>query len=83
MPGYSASARLQGGSPRFVAGGESVSRKTAGVGAVTAMLRDLEDRGWIDPAGRPFGERLADRWIDLREAWSQTTFFLFNPESWR
>ena len=37
----------------------------------------------LEIVGRPLGRRLAERWADLREAWSQTTFYLFDPESWR
>jgi hypothetical protein len=25
----------------------------------------------------------AERWADLRATWARTTFFLFDPESWR
>ena len=53
-----------------------------------------QDRGvtapgaWLDSqpvelVGRPLGERLIERWDDLREMWAQMTFFLFDPESWR
>jgi len=38
---------------------------------------------WIELVGRPLDERLASWWADLCEAWSQSTFFLFDPESWR
>jgi hypothetical protein len=27
--------------------------------------------------------RLAERWMSLRETWSQTTFYLFNADGWR
>lgn len=43
----------------------------------------FDDRDWIELVGRPFGQRLAAGWAELRETWSQTTFFLFDPESWR
>ncbi len=32
---------------------------------------------------RPLGERLVERWAIVREQWAITTFFLFDPESWR
>ena len=32
---------------------------------------------------RPLGERLVERWTIVREQWAITTFFLFDPESWR
>ncbi len=28
-------------------------------------------------------EVLAERWASIREGWAITTFFLFDPESWR
>ncbi|MGZ8514991.1 MAG: hypothetical protein ACXW4H_06475 [Candidatus Limnocylindrales bacterium] len=80
MSGYATSARLHGGSTRFVAAGSK--RRVAPGGSVETSP------GWLDGervelAGRPVGERLAARWDDLRETWSQTTFFLFDAESWR
>jgi len=29
-----------------------------------------------------FGARLRDRLADVREVWSQTTFYVFDPDSW-
>jgi len=37
----------------------------------------------IDLVGRPVAAIVAERWARIREAWAQTTFFLFDPESWR
>jgi len=37
----------------------------------------------VDLVGRPLGEIVAERWARVREAWAQTTFFLFDPDSWR
>lgn len=37
----------------------------------------------IDLVGRPLTPRVAERWTALREAWSQTTFYLFHAEGWR
>ena len=34
-------------------------------------------------SGRPFGERLLDGWASFREQLAMTTFYLFDPESWR
>ena len=36
----------------------------------------------IDLVGRPLLP-LAERWTGFREAWSQTTFYLFHAEGWR
>ena len=48
-----------------------------------ATLPTWLEREPVELVGRPFGERLAARLDDLLETWSQTTFFLFDPESWR
>jgi hypothetical protein len=84
MSGYVASARLEGGSLTFVAAAGRGSRRTGGRGGdPTPAPEDVEGRDWVELVGRPFGDRVAARLADLREAWSQTTFFLFDPESWR
>ena len=80
MSGYVISARLQGGTTRFVAAGSN--RQVAPPGSFETSPPRL-DREQVELAGRPLGERLAARWDDLRETWSQTTFFLFDAESWR
>ena len=43
----------------------------------------LEDSEAIDLVGRPPGAILAERWARIRETWAQTTFYLFDPDSWR
>lgn len=40
-------------------------------------------RNGVEPFGQPLEDRLAQWIAELRETWSQTTFFLFDPESWR
>ncbi len=37
----------------------------------------------IDLVARPLVPLLVERWTGLREAWSQTTFYLFHVEGWR
>lgn len=37
----------------------------------------------VDLVGRPLVPLVAERWASLREAWSQTTFYLFHAEGWR
>jgi hypothetical protein len=37
----------------------------------------------VDLVARPIAPMLAERWTALREAWSQTTFYLFHVEGWR
>ena len=34
-------------------------------------------------AGQPFGEAAREWWTSLREQFAMTTFYLFDPESWR
>ena len=36
-----------------------------------------------DLAGQPFEAQVADFLATIREQWAMTTFFLFDPESWR
>jgi hypothetical protein len=71
-----ASARLRGGQPHFVAAGIDPDRRPAP--DIDAIPVD-----WIELDGRPVGVTLAERWADLRATWARTTFFLFDPESWR
>lgn len=37
----------------------------------------------IDLVGRSLDARLAEEWSHIRDGWSQMTFYLFDPESWR
>ena len=37
----------------------------------------------IDLVGRPLGAGLAEHWARLKETWAQTTFYLFDADSWR
>ena len=37
----------------------------------------------IDLVGSPSLQRLRDRLQSWRTVWSQTTFYVFDPESWR
>jgi hypothetical protein len=87
MSGYAASARLQRGVPRFkgtVASGVTAAGVVTPPAAPTGAFETAgANDGWVELVGRPLEERLAARWSDLREAWTQTTFFLFDPESWR
>jgi hypothetical protein len=37
----------------------------------------------VELVGRPAGATMADRWARLKETWAQTTFYLFDANSWR
>ncbi len=37
----------------------------------------------IDLVDHTVGDPMAERWARIREAWKQTTFYLFDPQSWR
>lgn len=37
----------------------------------------------IDLVGRSLEAIVAERWAHVREIWAQTTFYLFDSESWR
>ena len=84
MAGYAASARLHGGVPHFVGGGIAVAT-FAYSEPVTATstddLRVVADH--VELVGRPFDATVADWLASIGESWSQLTFFLFDPESWR
>jgi hypothetical protein len=37
----------------------------------------------VELVGRPFSTGIRDWLASIGESWSQTTFYLFDPESWR
>ncbi len=81
MAGYAASAWLQGGAPRFAGQGARFTIVPAAEPLFTSEPPCLADR--IELVGRPLDERLADWRASLGQAWTQLTFFLFDPDSWR
>lgn len=80
MAGYSASVRLQGATPRFAGPCGPRATRMAEPSVSTEPPGDL-DRGEL--AGDFEDERVADWLVSARETWAQTTFFLFDPNSWR
>lgn len=79
MSGYVTSARIVGATPRLARGerraipaDEPTRRLSGGVVEIEA----------IPGPDRP-PNRNAERWDAARERWSQLTFFLFDPNSWR
>lgn len=56
---------------------------TSPAGAARPAAEPVDPPEAIDLVGRPLLPRFAERWTGFREAWSQTTFYLFDAESWR
>jgi hypothetical protein len=85
MAGYVASARLQGGVPHFVGGGGLAA--WSGDQPHGAASGSADDLAWslepVDLVGRPLDQVIGDWLASLGESWSQLTFFLFDPDSWR
>jgi hypothetical protein len=85
VSGYAASARLQGGVPRFI-GGDAVTAWSTGENTDPATPPIEEARHaaeHVELVGRPLDEVMADWLASVGESWSQLTFFLFDPDSWR
>jgi hypothetical protein len=72
MNGFAAGGRVERGSPRLVHrhAGRNVPTKPESEG-----VTELVDVRTADP--------LIDRWAAFRERWSELTFYLFDPHSWR
>ena len=86
MAGYAASGTLHGAVPTFVAGGRTGDRRAAvsTILASSAPSADfLPEAVSIDLVGRPLDAVIVDWLASLGESWSQLTFFLFDPQSWR
>lgn len=85
MAGYVASARLQGGVPRFAGGGAAVAWSSdGGVAARPTVTGDVAlAADHVELVGRPVDEVIGDWLASVGDAWSQLTFFLFDPDSWR
>jgi hypothetical protein len=76
--GYAASARVIRVQPRLIDHGPSSDRAPAWTGVEPAVVEDVEPI--------PNAERVAsldERWERFRDRWSQLTFFLTDPNSWR
>lgn len=74
MSSYVASARIAGHAPQLV-------RRPPGVeeaGTREPLVATVEPL--VDPDG---ADGLTERLSAARERWSQLTFFLFDPNSWR
>ena len=73
MDAYRVSARIERGAPHW----------RQRLGALPVGPDDHLELAPVDLVGRPLETILAERWADIRERWSQTTFFLFDADSWR
>lgn len=79
MSGYVASARIVRAAPRFVRANGALERSFQAADALP--VEDL-----IVEAGPPVASawgRVAERAAAAGERWSQLTFYLFDPNSWR
>ena len=79
MSGYATSARLGPASPRLAASGGDRAAETRVVDLAATVI----DTGTGAAAGDTLARRLADTWSAVRDRWSQLTFYLFDPNSWR
>jgi hypothetical protein len=80
MSGYIASARIDRGAPRLARPSDRLAvRWTEPSRAMTPDVLILE----ADTSPAPAAASLAERVHAIAERWSQLTFFLFDPNSWR
>ncbi len=76
MAGYTVSSRIQAVAPRARWGRTPAA-------AAAAWPDATIDVTTTELIGRPLDEVLAERVAALRETFAQTTFFLFDGNSWR
>jgi hypothetical protein len=86
VAGYAASGTLHGAVPQFVALGERIGHRRIEprdiVGSI-ACGDPASEALPIDLVGRPLDAVIGDWLASVGESWSQLTFFLFDPDSWR
>ncbi len=82
MAGYAASARLHGADPQIAFSGIAPFR-SVGPAAQDVVAPDGGVIEQLELVGRPVNETIGDWLGSIGESWSQLTFFLFDPESWR
>lgn len=81
MSGYGASARIVPSAPRLAGGSPTDAWRQTEHGATPSAAIQLIDTIGSEPVG-PM-ETDDGRIAAIRERWSQLTFFLFDPNSWR
>ena len=79
MAGYATSATLHGRAPHLAARPPSSGPDSGPVSELDGWPRSAPE----DLVGRPLDHALADWLASVGESWSQLTFFLFDPDSWR
>ena len=72
MSGFAAGGRVERGSPRLV---HRHADRNVATKAASEDVTELVDVRTAD--------LLIDRWAAFRERWSELTFYLFDPRSWR
>jgi len=79
MNGYAAAARIRSVSPHLAGGTRDLDEVVPGSAAETdALVIASPDDLVTGP-----GWNLSERWAAARERWSQLTFYLTDPNSWR
>jgi hypothetical protein len=78
--GYAATRRIERVQPRFTAW---QGRQRIDDGARAGQLERDDATPVAELDGEPFDDWIGDRLAALRDAFSQTTFFLTDPNSWR
>jgi hypothetical protein len=76
MAGYATTERITHSRPRFV----GIEVGAASLDAQAYHATGDHERP-VD--SRPLDRQILDAWSELCEEWSQATFFLFDPNSWR
>ena len=83
MAGYAASGRLHGVVPRFAGADPGSAAAAQPLGPTVVDPADPATILQVELVGRPLDETIRDWLAGIGESWSQMTFFLFDPESWR
>jgi hypothetical protein len=78
MAAYAVIARIDRADPHLAGWARMPTRA-----ADWSVIEEIESPEAVDLVGAPDAPTLAERWGRVRETWSQTTFYLFDPESWR